>query len=617
MSRADIAMIAVLCAALSGPASAEIAPVDSVWSLEELVVHGDSLGVVTVHGSRVQVVPAEELSRLRRRPGATALDAAATVPGVSYRQAGLVAAGASGNPPWALRIRGVGSVPNDGLLILVDGRPQIVGFWGHALPDAHPLGPVERVEVIRGPASVPFGGQAFAGAVQVITRRGPATEVQAAGGSDGTWGAHVRHSGPLGPFQVTASAAATATDGYRGGDDSDVQSARLRLTAPLGRLWTVSALVEGTDSYFDSPGPESAPYATPEQGRGDIRQRTAEVDFHGASDGWSAFLRGHTSYVHNDFQTEGNTRARDLGLRAGGALEHDRWALKGGLDLDRNGGTFNLNGNPGFAEVDEHQTTTAPYVLASWDPDARWQLGAGVRLQLSDTYDSEWIPQMKAAFLPDQHGAVTLSAARGAKTPAVAQQYLPFFAGDRSRLEPESLWQYELAADRSWGAWSTTAAVYHAEGDNLIRVAQPGWPPVYGNSGAFVHQGLDATVAWRHGSGDLLRLGAAWMWRRDAQTLATPAVSLRLDGVWEVRTGLTVDASLEAELDRYGDDAELAPLDDVLLAGVGAAWRPAALDRAGVDVFARIDNLLDTDWAVFDDYPMPPRSWSAGVRWRR
>ena len=64
--------------ACSGALAAE-APVDSLWSLEELVVHGDSLGVVTAHGSRVLTVPAAEIQRLRRDPGANALSAAATI----------------------------------------------------------------------------------------------------------------------------------------------------------------------------------------------------------------------------------------------------------------------------------------------------------------------------------------------------------------------------------------------------------------------------------------------------------------------------------------------------------------------------------------------------------
>ncbi len=612
---ATICLISV-CLAGTIAAAAE-APVDSLWSLEELVVHGDSLGVVTAYGSRVLTVPAAEVDRLRRDPGANALSAAATIPGVSYRQVGLVSAGAAGNPPWSFRIRGIGAVPNDGLLVLVDGRPQQVGFWGHTLPDAHPLGTVERVEVHRGPASVPFGGAAFAGAVQVITRSGPATEVQASGGSFGTWNARARHAGPLGPVDLEVSATAAATDGYRGGDESDLQGGRLRLTLPLGESWRVAGLIEGTNSSFNNPGPVSAPYPDPLTGSGDIRQRTAGLDLLGGGDSWSAFVRGYASNVHNDFYLEGNTKARDQGVRAGGEFLTGIWSLKGGFDVDRNGGTFTVNGNPDFPEVEEFQVTAGPYVMAAAAPSHSWQVAAGLRTQFSDTYATEWIPQAKLAFLPDTRGAVTLTAARGAKNPAVAQQYLPFFAGDRTLLEPESLWQYELAVDRTWGAWSGLLAVYHAEGENLIRLAQPGWPPIYGNSGAFVHQGLDGALTWRPGPVDMLRLGGAWMWRRDAQTLDTPALSLRLDGVWELADGLSVDGVVQAEFDRYGADASQAPLDDLLLVGLGAGWSPGGSSRHGWEIFARVDNLLDVDWAVFADYPMPPRTWSAGVRWRR
>ena len=64
---------------------------------------------------------------------------------------------------------------------------------------------------------------------------------------------------------------------------------------------------------------------------------------------------------------------------------------------------------------------------------------------------------------------------------------------------------------------------------------------------AVVHQGLDATLAWRPGPADLLRLGAAWMWRRDAQTLATPALALRFDGIWQALTRLARTGALVNE----------------------------------------------------------------------
>jgi len=124
-------------------------------------------------------------------------------------------------------------------------------------------------------------------------------------------------------------------------------------------------------------------------------------------------------------------------------------------------------------------------------------------------------------------------------------------------------------------------------------------------------------MSWRPGPVDMIRLGAAWMWKREAQTLATPRLHLRLDGVWEAVRGLELDAMIEAEWDRYGADGSQAPLDDLVLVGLGATWRPTRLGSGDLEVFGRVDNLLDEDYMVFDDYPMPPRMVSAGLRWQR
>lgn len=55
-------------------------------------------------------------------------------------------------------------------MILVDGHPQYAAIFGHPVDDSYLSEASERVEVIRGSASVLYGFSAMGGAINIITR---------------------------------------------------------------------------------------------------------------------------------------------------------------------------------------------------------------------------------------------------------------------------------------------------------------------------------------------------------------------------------------------------------------------------------------------------------------
>ncbi|MFH1843135.1 MAG: TonB-dependent receptor [bacterium] len=596
---------------------------DTLWLVEEHVVWGDRIHAVTDYASRVDVIAPEQVQRRQQTIGANALSAIASLPGVTYRKVGLVANGASGDPPAAFRIRGVGSIPNDGLLVLVDGRPQYVGVWGHSLPDAHRLGPVQRIEVVRGPASVQFGSQAFGGVVNIITSgaANPGTELVAAGGNHGSYNLSLDHRQQAGPVTCHLAGSRARTDGYRGGDGSWVDGMRGDLTWNVVENWRLTALADGSHSFFNNPGPETGLYTSSDMGSGDINQRAVDVSLDRRGQHWTTRMKLYHNYVHNDFHQAGNTKARDFGVRLFGELRRTSYAVKGGFDLDRYGGNFTVNENPGFVPVDAYDVNAAPYVLARINLTSRVTAAGGLRVNFSDRYATEWIPQGRLLFSLDSHTLLTLAAAKGFKTPSIAEQYLPFLAGDRTLLEPERMWQYELGLSRDFAGWDAELAAFQSEGSNLIKQAAPGWPPPYDNSGAFRHQGVEMSLRRDPRQQLGMTFGTAWMLERDDQTQATPALSSQL-GLWlrATRT-LRFDLTLDSEIDRYGSDAHHDPLPDLLLFSSGITWtvpwRISNSPGSQNELFLTVNNLTDQNYRIFSDYPMPGVIYSLGLRLQR
>ena len=78
--------------------------------------------------------------------------------------------GVSEGAAGGMSLRGLGS-GSGRLMVLIDGHPQYMGLMGHAIADAYQSLMTERVEVLRGPASVLYGSNAMGGVVNIVTRR--------------------------------------------------------------------------------------------------------------------------------------------------------------------------------------------------------------------------------------------------------------------------------------------------------------------------------------------------------------------------------------------------------------------------------------------------------------
>ncbi|WP_084004493.1 TonB-dependent receptor family protein [Terasakiispira papahanaumokuakeensis] len=125
-----------------------------------------------------------------------------------------------------IAIRGFGSRAQfgvRGVTVMVDGIPYTL-VDGQAQLDAIDLNSAQRIEVIRGPASVLYGNAA-GGVLSITTSDGqqtpPGTTIRAEGGSDGYGQLSLKNSGQNGPWSHSVSVSGLNFDGYR--DQSHVE----------------------------------------------------------------------------------------------------------------------------------------------------------------------------------------------------------------------------------------------------------------------------------------------------------------------------------------------------------------------------------------------------------
>ena len=222
-------------------------------------------------------------------------------------------------------VRGTGT---SSTVILVDGVRIGSATLGQAELEALSLSQIERIEVLRGPASSLYGADAVGGVIQIFTRRGEGapriTGTAAIGGYRSAQG-ELGISGSHGPFDYAASLGAERSDGVsavRPGDafgtfnpDDDgfkrkAGNLRLGWTPAPGHRLGVSLLETRLDSQYDSAefDAEFNPDPSPDF-RSRLRTRVAALDYRGAVTGhWTTSVQlGHSI---DDSKSGGTTTSR-------------------------------------------------------------------------------------------------------------------------------------------------------------------------------------------------------------------------------------------------------------------------------------------------------------------
>lgn len=591
-------------------AGAQISYIPDTVKIEEVVVTGSR---VEVSRRNVPLTVSTVDRRQIERSNESALLPVLSrrIPGLFVTERGVTGFGVGNGSAGQISMRGVGgTAPNTQVLVLIDGHPQFQGLFGHPLPDAYVSSDVEKVEVIRGPASILYGSNAMGGVINIITREqqeeGFSGKARLSYGSFNTQ--KYMASGGLkeGPFSVFASVNHDRTEGHRDTSDFKIVNGYLKAGYELNDNFEVSADVSIADFNAQDPGTVFNPMFF---GIDILRGKSSlsvKNHFEKVEGGLLAFYNfGDHSFTNG---WESKDRHKGISLYQGLRLfSGNRITL--GVDYKSVSGIAN-NGVPGAADVWHSVSDYAGYAYVQHTFIEKLILSAGFRVENNSMFGVETIPQAGFSFLATDNTTVKGSYSKGFRNPTLMELYL--FAPNKD-LEPERITNYELGMSQKSddGRFRIDLALFTLEGTNVIEVRPNDAPPPpvkRQNVGSFSNKGIELELSWNATSNLSFASNYSYL-NLDKPRLAAPEHQFYIEGTYTIGD-FRANLSVQQISDLYIYTAEPAPLQESYT--VANAMLSYKLND-NFELFASGKNLLDQEYSINYGYPMPGITLFSGV----
>lgn len=618
-------------AALAAPAFAQHAP-----TADDIVV--TATGVAQPADEAGQAITVVTRADLDRRQTVSLVDYLATTPGVSVSRSGPVGSQTS------LRIRGAEA---EQTLVLIDGiRVNDPTSPGGAFDFGNLLaGGIERVEVLRGANSVPWGSQAIGGVVNIVTQT-PSDGVQgranAEYGYHDTVNANAALSGKAGPVSAALTGGLFRSDGISAAADGSERDG-YKQYAGTGSVGIDLAPGIGVDvrGYYAHSKLDLDGYAPPDYAFGDDAEYSKIQEIYGYAglhanfgggrannrvaftiadinrDNYDPTLGAEPQYFYRGrserYEYQGDFRPLDRVRIVAGADHQDDHYFDGALRTSTG--------------------VTSEYGELIVQPVTALTLTGGVRHDDHDAYGGHTTFGADAALALASGTTLRASYGEGFKAPTLYQLYSDY--GTRS-LDPETAKSLDAGIEQSLLGGRANASVTYFHRDTRHQIDFQSCPAdqvsdpasicfdrpygTYANIDRARAQGVELAVALR--PVDALTIAASYTYTEAKNRSAgadygndlarRPRNSVSVSADYRLPFDLSVGGTIVAVSESYDDAGNFTRLDGYAIAAIRAEM---PVTRT-VSIYGRVENLFDEKYQTVAGYGSYGRAAYGGVRLR-
>lgn len=539
------------------------------------------------------------------------------VPGLFITSRGVMGYGVASGAAGGISVRGVGGSPTTGVMVLIDGHPQYMGLMGHPIADAYQSMIADRVEVVRGPASVLYGSNAMGGVINIITRKskepGSHTDIRLGYGSYNTLDAEAANRTHAGRFSSTVTASYSRSDGHRANMDYEQAGGYARLAYDLGREWEITGEVNLTHFNASNPGSISSPIIDNDSR---ITRGTSSIALRNSRGAVSAFYNWGVHRI-NDGYSAGDSpldyRFRSQDAIAGAMLYQSFTLLKGnrtmvGADYRHFGGkALNryLDGSADKIIADKEMDNVAAYIDLQQQLTPWLTLDAGVRMDYNSHIGTEWVPQGGLAVQLPRNMQLKAMVSKGFRFPTIREMYM--FPPQNPDLKAERMWNYEISLRQQVGRIAYGVSLFYIDGENMIRTLPVDGRMMNVNTGRTENFGTEIEATWSVSSHLSLSANYSYLHMK-YPVVAAPEHKLYAGVRYIVgRWALATDVQL-----LRGLITQTSPLteENVLLWNCDLGFTLARQCR----LYLRAENILAQRYEINAGYPMPRATLHGGVK---
>ena len=545
------------------------------------------------------------------------------VPGLMVTSRSMMGYGVSTGAAGGINLRGITGGAGQ-LLVLIDGHPQYNGVYGHPISDSYQTLMAERVEILRGPASVLYGSNAMGGVLNIVTRSmhedGVKTSINLGAGSYGTIQTEASNQVRNGKFSSTVSAQYGRTDNHRPRMGFEQYGGYLKLGYDFTEHW--NAYVDADITHFNSsyPGAVSNPLYDADQWitRG-VVSAALENHYNRTSGALSVYSNFGRHKI--DDGTANPAQPTQRFFRSKDALTGISWyqsaqlfegnRLTVGVDYQHIYGkayytskqTGEVLDTPNKQSGKSHRNEIAGYVDFRQDILKWLTVDAGLRIDHHSITGTEWVPQAGIVVRPMVTGEVKAMVSKGFRNPTMREMYL--YPPSNEELKPERIWNYELSWKHRLGAFNYGANLYYIKGDNMIQTVNR----KNVNTGVIENYGVELEAAYRINNYWSVNTNHSLL-HMEHPVIAAPTYKGFLGAnyhynKWTIVAGLQYINGLYTAV---GDNEQKENF-CLLNATVSyAIWK-------GLNLWIRGENLLAQSYEINLGYPMPRATFMGGINW--
>ncbi|MBF0587121.1 TonB-dependent receptor [Prosthecochloris sp. N3] len=587
-------------------------------------------------GSSVTVITEEEIERSGQQTVEEVIKGAT---GINVVSNGGIGANSS------VFIRGADSKYT---LLLVDGVPMNdpTGI-GRAANFSHlTVDNIERIEIVRGPVSTLYGNAA-AGAINVITKKGtgsPEVHMGAEGGSYGTWKVYGGARGAENGFDYSMNVSRLETDGFSsanadndgiphaGNTSEDDGYENTTGSVSLGYQFNENVRLEGAVRYTDS-SVETDDWLWAYAGdRADadpagLKENHTDTEQLSGRIALQANFQPVLSTVYYNFSDHRRERYNNEGDFTGFS---DGELYEVGIQQDVSVSEHNVfsAGLSYSFETYQDDALSADAGMLSFFAQDQWEINGlklvgVIRYDDHDTFGDRTTWRVAPSYKVDE---TTLKASYGTgfRVPGLYELYGPsvFYGGieypvGNPDLEPETSKGWDIGIEQKIADRIRSGVTYfRTDFEDQI---------IYGNGyeqadGTTEIQGVETFIEWA--ASDEVFLAADYTWTEtedpDGNELERrPRHKFGLTGSWDVTDKARLAANMQWVGDRKAssrskdkDGNPVGELDSYVLVNLTGSYQVTE----NIELYGRVDNLLDEFYEEAWSYATPGLSAYGGIR---